>query len=137
MWGTSELIFTSLHPELVHGVISLNGTANLLEFTGFSEAIAASYGGSKEAKADEYTRRSPEFSPARFKALPIAFTAGGRDTVVPPQSVLRLSKELAKQNPGQVLMLYRETEGHSTSAQDTTAALEFVIERALKPRKQA
>ena len=133
MGGTSVLIFTALHPELVHGVISLNGTANMMEFTGFPEAIAASYGGNKEAKADEYARRSPELAPGRFKALPIAFTAGGRDTVVPPQSVLRFSKELARQNPGQVLMLYREAEGHSTSAQDVMAALEFVIERALKP----
>jgi len=130
MGGTSALIFTALHPKLVDGVVSMNGTANLVEYAGFPEAIAASFGGGKQEKPDEYRKRSPEFSPEEFRGLPVAFTAGGRDTVVPPQSVLRLSRELGKQNPGRVLMLYREDSGHATSYEDARAALEFVIERA-------
>jgi pimeloyl-ACP methyl ester carboxylesterase len=132
MGGTSALIFSALHPELVNGVVSLNGTANLVEYTGFQEAIASSYGGPKSEKAREYEERSPELVPTKFRGIPVAFTAGGRDTVVPPQSVLRLSKELAKSNPGQVLMLYREAGGHSTTYEDAVTALEFVIGRALK-----
>jgi pimeloyl-ACP methyl ester carboxylesterase len=132
MGGTSVLIFAALHPELVDGVVSLNGTANMVEYAGFQDAIAASYGGRKSEKAQEYNKRSPELVPAQFKGMPIAFTAGGRDTVVPPQSVLRLGKELEKQGPGKVLMLYREAGAHSTTYEDAWAALEFVIERALK-----
>jgi hypothetical protein len=66
---------------------------------------------------------------AKFGTKPIACTAGGQDTVVPPQSVLRLSQELEMQNPGRVLMLCREKVGHSTSYEDAIAALDFVIEQ--------
>lgn len=130
MGGTSVLIFTALHPEQVNGVISMNGTANLMEFDGFADAIAASYGGRKSERPDVYKQRSPEFVPERFASLAIAFTAGAKDTVVPPHSVLRLSRELQRRYPGHVLLLYREQGGHSTSYDDAVAALEFVIERA-------
>jgi predicted esterase len=127
MGGTSVLIFTALHPELVDGVVSMNGTANMIEFAGFEEPIAASYGGKKSERPDEYRKRSPELMAAKLRAIPIAFTAGGKDAVVPPQSVLRLSKELESLNPGKVLMLYREEGGHTTSYEDAMAALNFVI----------
>jgi predicted esterase len=130
MGGTSVLIFTALHRELVDGVVSLNGTANLMEYAGFPEAIAASYGGQKSEKVQEYQKRSPELAPDRFGTIPVAFTAGGKDTLVPPQSVMRLSRTLEKQNPGRVLMLFREDGGHSTPHDDALAALEFVIARA-------
>lgn len=129
MGGTSVLIFTALHPELVDGVVSMNGTANMMELAGFEKPIVASYGGKKSERPDEYRKRSPELMAAKFGAIPIAFTAGGKDAVVPPQSVLRLSKELEKQNPGRVLMLYREEGGHTTSYEDAMAALNFVIKR--------
>lgn len=132
MGGTSVLIFAALHPKLVNGVVSLNGTANLMEYDGFPEAIAASYGGNKNEKAREYRKRSPELAPRKFRTMPVAFTAGGMDTVVPPQSVLRLSRQLETRNPGKVLMLYCEAAGHATSYEDTKTALEFVIERAAK-----
>lgn len=35
MGGSSVLTFAVLHPELVHGVVSMNGTANHLEYEGF------------------------------------------------------------------------------------------------------
>ncbi len=129
MGGTSVLIFTALHPELVDGVVSMNGTANMIELAGFQDTIAASYGGTKRERPAEYQKRSPELMATKFGAIPIAFTAGGKDAVVPPQSVLRLSKELEKQNPGRVLMLYREEGGHTTSYEDAMAALNFVIKR--------
>jgi predicted esterase len=127
MGGTSVLIFTALHPELVDGVVSMNGTANMMEFAGFEDAIAASYGGKKSERPDEYRKRSPELMATKLGTIPMAFTAGGKDTVVPPQSVLRLSKELEKQNPGRVLMLYREEGGHTTSYEEAMAVLNFVI----------
>ena len=130
MGGTSVLIFTALHPEMVDGVVSLNGTANMVENTGFQEAIAAAYGDTKNEKAQEYLKRSPELVPSRFGTIPVAITAGGKDTIVPPQSVLRLGKKLETQNPGRVLILFREDTGHSTAYDDAVAGLEFVIGRA-------
>ena len=132
MGGTSVLIFTALHPEMVDGVVSMNGTANMIEYAGFQEAIAASYGGRKTEKPNEYLRRSPELVPNQFKTVPVAFTAGRQDRIVPPDSVLRLSKILEKQDSKKVLMIYREGGGHSTSYDDAVAALEFVIQQVLR-----
>lgn len=125
MGGTGALMFTARHPQLVDGVVSLNGTANLQEFDGFQEAIAESFGGSKLQAPDQYRLRSAELFPEQF-TMPLAATTGGRDDVVPPQSVLRLLKCVARENPN-VLSIHRPDEGHSTNYEDTRQALEFVI----------
>ena len=58
MGGTSALIFTALHPDLVAGVCSLNGTANMVDYENFQDAIVASYGGTKTEVPGEYKKRS-------------------------------------------------------------------------------
>lgn len=128
MGGTSALIFTALNPELVAGVCSLNGTANLIEYEKFQDAISASYGGTKTEVPDEYKKRSAELWPDRF-TMPIAFTTGGKDDTVPPQSVLRLFEKL-KQAGRKVLSIHRETVGHSTTYEDTCTAMEFMLREA-------
>jgi len=133
MGGTGALTFTALHPELVDGVVSLNGTANLVDYDRFSEAIAASFGGSRTDIPNEYRKRSAEFFPGRF-TMPIAATTGGADTIVPPDSVLRLLKSIQKKNEN-VLSIHRPAGGHSTNYEDTVQAFEFVILR-LKPAKK-
>jgi pimeloyl-ACP methyl ester carboxylesterase len=127
MGGTGALIFASRHPELLAGVVSHNGTANLVEYANFSDAIAESYGGTRAQVPEEYRARSPEFFAERF-TMPIAFTTGGRDEAVPPASVLRLSEKIRKHYP-HVLHIHREEGGHDTNYADCTAAIEFVIER--------
>lgn len=125
MGGTAALTFTARHPQLVDGVVSLNGTANLQEFDGFQEAIAESFGGSKLQAPDQYRLRSAELFPEQF-TMPLAATTGGKDEVVPPKSVLRLLKCVARDNSN-VLSIHRPDEGHSTNYEDTRQALEFVI----------
>jgi pimeloyl-ACP methyl ester carboxylesterase len=125
MGGTAALTFTALHPELIAGVCSLNGTANLLEYEKFQDAIQASFGGTKKQIPEEYKKRSAEFWPEKF-TMPVACTTGGKDEVVPPQSVLRLLEQL-KKHGRKVLSLHRENGGHSTGYEDTCAALEFII----------
>ncbi len=128
MGGTSAITFAVLHPELIAGVCSLNGTANLVEYDRFQDAIAASFGGTKAQVPDEYRRRSAEFFPEKL-TMPVALTTGGSDTVVPPQSVRRLAERLqqAKRN---VLSIHRDEGGHSTNYEDTCAAMEFVLREA-------
>ncbi|MEQ2005688.1 MAG: prolyl oligopeptidase family serine peptidase, partial [Limisphaerales bacterium] len=58
--------------------------------------------------------------------MPVAFTTGGKDTLVPPQSVGRLAEKL-KQAGRKTLLLHREAGGHATTYEDSTAALEFVL----------
>ena len=118
MGATSALTFTALHPDLVDGVVALNGHANHLEYTNFQEAIQIAFGGTKEAIPEEYRKRSAEFFPERF-TMPIAITAGGKDTTVPPDSVMRLGRAIQKHNPA-VYLDFQETRGHET---DYDAAL--------------
>ncbi len=125
MGGTASLTFAALHPDRVQGVVVLNGTANLVDYAGFPDAIAASFGGTRAERPEEYRRRSAEFWPERF-TMPIAFTTGGKDTVVPPESVQRLAKKLGQQGR-RVLLLNQPDGGHATDYKDTLAALEYVF----------
>jgi dipeptidyl aminopeptidase/acylaminoacyl peptidase len=131
MGGTAVLTFAVLHPELVAGVCSLNGTANLVEYENFQDARTISFGGSKTEKPDEYRKRSAEFFPDKF-TMPVAFTTGGKDESVPPQSVLRLAKALKHANH-RVLSLHRANGGHSTTYEDTMTAMEFILREAAPP----
>ncbi len=137
MGGTSALTFSALHPESVDGVVSLNGTANLVEYDGFQDAIAASFGGSKQEVPNEFRKRSAEFFPEKF-TMPVAATTGGKDDVVSSASVLRLLEECGKRNRN-VLSVHRPDGGHSTNYEDTRKALSFVIAAcdAGRPRSES
>ena len=125
MGGTGALTFAALHPELVDGVCALNGTANLVEYGRFLDAIAASYGGTKEEVPEEYRKRSAELH-AEALSMPVALTTGGRDEIVPPESVLRLHETLTTLGRP-VLLLHRPERGHDTDLADTTTALDFLF----------
>ncbi len=128
MGGTAALTFAARHPRLIDGVVSLNGTANLVDYPRFLAAIARSYGGTKEEVPEEYRRRSAEFFPQHF-TMPLAATTGGEDEIVPPASVLRLLASVRRHNK-HVLGIHQPNGGHSTSYDDTKRALEFVIAAA-------
>ena len=130
MGGTSSLAFAALHPELVDGVVAMNGTANLWEYENFQDAIRQSYGGDKQAVPEVYKSRSAELWPDRL-TMPIACTTGGRDRSVPPESVLRLMEELKRRNR-RVLLLHRPDGGHDTPYDHARQAYEFVIQAAAK-----
>jgi pimeloyl-ACP methyl ester carboxylesterase len=125
MGGSSALTFAALHPELTDGVASANGTANHLEYENFQEAICEAFGGTKTEVPAEYKKRSAEYWPERL-TMPIGITAGGKDTSVPADSVVRLAAILKKLNRP-VLLIYRENGGHHTSYDDNLRALEFAI----------
>lgn len=140
MGGTAALTFAVLHPELVDGVSSQNGMANLLEYAvdvaGIQSAIKDAFGGRKDESPqqhkrrcpEEYRKRSAELFPDRF-TMPVSFTVGGKDDIVPPQSVRRLAAAIGKHN-ADVLLIDRPQGGHETNYEDTVAALEFVIKAA-------
>jgi len=130
MGGSSALTFTALHPEVIDGVIALNGTANHLEYENFQDAIQESFGGTKQVVPEEYFKRSAEYWPLKF-TMPLALTTSGQDTSVPPVSVMRLAEILKKLNP-QVLHIHRPEAGHETSYEDTQAAINFVLGRLSK-----
>jgi predicted esterase len=125
MGAAGALTFTALHPELVDGVVAYNGHANHLEYTNFQDAIQVSFGGTKDAVPAEYRKRSAELHPERF-TMPVALTAGGQDTVVPPNSVVRLGRALQPRNPA-VRIDFEEARGHETEYAAAMAACEFVL----------
>ncbi len=131
MGGASALTFAARHPDLIAGVASMNGTANHLEYENFQDAIRVSFGGTKADIPLEYKNRSAEYWPERF-TMPVGITAGGKDASVPPQSVLRLARVL-KTLKSEVLLIYRENQGHRTTTHDAKAILEFIV----KPRPAA
>jgi predicted esterase len=128
MGGSSCLTFAALHPDLVDGVASMNGTANHVEYENFQDAICASFGGTKQEIPEEYKNRSAEYWPERF-TMPVGITAGGKDESVPPGSVLRLADVLKKMGRD-VLVIYREEVGHTTRYEDGRRMLDYVIEKA-------
>lgn len=125
MGGTAALTFAALHPELIDGVVSMNGLANHFEYDRFQDAIAASFGGTKEAIPLEYKKRSAEYWPEKLR-MPIAITVGKQDTIVPPASVIRLA-EVLRVTGSRVLLNINETGGHDTRYRDAFAAMEFVL----------
>jgi dipeptidyl aminopeptidase/acylaminoacyl peptidase len=142
MGGTAVLTFTALHPELVDGVSSQVGVANLLEYdvnyVGIQDAIKESFGGKKDEtpeqykkrNPDEYKKRSAEFHPEKF-TMPVTIMVGGKDDICPPQSALRLAEAIKKHNRD-VLLIHRENLGHDSSYEDTVKAIEFIVETVRK-----
>jgi pimeloyl-ACP methyl ester carboxylesterase len=125
MGAASSLTFAALHPEVIEGVVAMNGIANHVEYTDFQDAISASFGGNKQDKPEEYKKRSAEFFPERL-TMPIAFTIGKADTVTPPQSVVRLVENL-KSLGRNVLLIEQPEGGHETNYADACNAIEYVI----------
>ncbi|MBR5757657.1 MAG: prolyl oligopeptidase family serine peptidase [Thermoguttaceae bacterium] len=126
MGASSTLTFVALHPELIDGAVSMNGTANHLEYENFQEAISESFGGSKSEIPLEYKKRSAEYYPENFLNVPIAITLGSLDTVVPPDSARRLAETIRKIG-GTVLLIERGDIGHSTPYDESLQAFEFVF----------
>ena len=132
MGGTAALIFTARHPQLIAGVASLNAIASLMEyqndFAGITAAIQQAYGGTVQQVPDEYRRRSPLLTPEQF-TMPVAIVVSGNDTIVPPETTVRLARAIQQVNRW-VLLINRPAAGHATNYADTVAALEFVITAA-------
>lgn len=124
MGGTSALTFAALHCDMLNGVTSLNGHANHLEYENFQDAIAESFGGTKDQIPFEYKKRSAEYWPEKL-TVPIAFTVSGNDKSVPPGSAIRLA-EILKKLKQQVMIINRPDTGHSTNFEDAMAAFEFM-----------
>ena len=79
----------------------------------------------------EKEKRSAELHANRL-TMPVAFTIGGEDIDVPPESVLRLAKKLQKINKN-TLMINRPNSGHSTNYKDAISAMEFMCKASNQP----
>ena len=130
MGGSSALTFTVLQPAMVDGVMAMNPTANHLEFNNFQDAISRSFGGNKKEIPGEYKKRSAEYWPEKI-VVSVGITTGGLDSLVPPDSALRLADVLNKIGR-KVKSIHRETTGHATNYADAISIFTFVVDNALK-----
>ena len=133
MGASSALTFAVLHPELVDGVMAMNGLANHVKYANFQDAINSSFGANGRNVKEEKQKRSAELHPDQL-TMPVAFTVGGKDTSVPGDSVKRLYKKLKSMNR-KVLLIERPDGGHGTTLPDALEALEFMLANA-KPVKE-
>ena len=134
MGASSALTFAAIRPELVDGVVAMNGLANHLEYEQFQDAIAESFGGDKRTIPEEYKKRSAEYFPEKL-TMPIAVTTGGNDTLVPPESVTRLVAILTKLGRP-VVQIHRPNGGHETNAEDAMAAFKAVLQELEKKTEE-
>ena len=129
MGGTSALTFAARHPEKISGVTAFNPLANHLSYNRFQDAIAASFGGDKRTKEEEYRARSALYFPERF-TMPLSITLGGQDTTVPPASARELAASVAALHPGNVYVDDKPDRGHATDYAASVAALREMFRRA-------
>lgn len=127
MGGASVLTFAALHPDLISGVVSMNGLSNYFEYKNFQEVIEKAFGGKKAEIPLEYKKRSAEYWPEKL-TMPIAFTVGMRDTVVPPSSIIRLVEVLKE--TGVEVKLIADEGGHETDFKTAMEAMDFVLNKS-------
>ena len=128
MGGTATLTLAARHPEIASGLVALNPLANHLSYENFQDAIAASFGGSKAEKFAEYKERSALFYPENFK-VPISVTVGGRDDVVPPESVTELCAAIHSLHPELVYFDACPWRIHMTNYEDSLRAFREMFNR--------
>ena len=115
MGGTSALTYAARHPEKISGVTAFNPLANHLSYDKFQDAIAASFGGTKVERPDEYRARSALYFPERF-TMPLSITLGGKDATVPPESARELAASVAALHPENVYVDDKPCSAAQTSA---------------------
>lgn len=113
MGGASSLTFTALHPDLVDGLVSQCGRIDL----------------------EELNKRGMKALPEKVFSMPTALWTGGKDTAVPPQSVMRLAEKLKESNP-KLLHLHRPNWGHTPNYEDTIEVHEFVFKHVFGTDKK-
>lgn len=127
MGGTGALTFAALHPDLIDGVVAMNPLADFFGYAHFLNSIENSFGGTKQEIPEEFKKRSAAYWPEKL-TMPVAFTAGLRDTVVPAASAHHLYQVL-KTLGRDVLWIGQEKGGHETNYNDAMEALIFVEEK--------
>ncbi|MEO6848801.1 MAG: alpha/beta fold hydrolase [Chthoniobacterales bacterium] len=95
MGGTSVLIFASLHPQSMDGVIALCPATDMAEmYFLFPEQFDVSYGGSPIEVPAEYQKRSVCFRSSQLENIPVVIIHGAADELIPVSHSRRLASQL-------------------------------------------
>ncbi len=121
MGGTSNLIFATLHPEWVAGVIARGAATDLASYHAWcslrrstrpilgriARAIEESYGGSPAVAPATYARHSPLARADRLMGVPIFLAHGEADRTIPVSQARGLADALRASSH----LLYEEIPG--------------------------
>ena len=109
MGATSNLIYGSLRPDNVAGIIARGAVTNLADYIPFCRAgqvetpvlkdiadcIEASYGGAPAEIPDVYREHSPIYRPEAFRNIPVFLVHGTRDKLMPVSQSRKFASSLA------------------------------------------
>ncbi len=105
MGGTSNLIYAVLHPEDVDGVVARGAATDLASYYNWcigqdmpiiqeiAEAIRISYGGTPEQQPELYRRHSALANADRL-TMPVFFSHGGADELIPVEQARALAAKM-------------------------------------------
>lgn len=131
MGGTSALIFASLHPDLINGVLAWCPATDPAEmYPQFPDQFRDAYGGSPTDAPSEYRRRASRDRADALSRLPLVVIHGDADTVIPVAHARTLVDPLKQRSAA---IHYIELPGGSHDAPlaaDLAAPLAWLLPRA-------
>jgi dipeptidyl aminopeptidase/acylaminoacyl peptidase len=140
MGGTANLIYATLYPDDCTVVAALGAATDLGAYYGWgmkhepgiqrqiAEAIAKSYGGTPEQKADLYRKHSPLFNADRL-TMPLYLAHGEKDALMPVEQMRALAAKLS----GRSGVAFAEIKGgNHDSPCFYGPAIEWLLQNALK-----
>jgi pimeloyl-ACP methyl ester carboxylesterase len=146
MGGTSALIFASLHPDLIDGVLAWCPATDPAEmYPRFPDQFRDAYGGSPADAPEAYRRRASRDHADTLARLPLVIIHGDADAVIPVTHARTLVERLKR---CKAELLYVEVPGGNHDAplaQDLETRLAWLLPRATahhaaaqtRPAKQA
>lgn len=135
MGGTGSLIFASLHPDIVRGVVALCPATDLARYYGWcrsknkdilhriADAIEKSYGGTPQVRPRHYEAHSACAHCDRLH-MPVFIGHGSADTLIPVSE----SRSLVARMKGMDNVCYKEIPGgnHGSVIGQMAAGLEWI-----------
>jgi pimeloyl-ACP methyl ester carboxylesterase len=133
MGGTSALIFASLHPDLIDGVLAWCPATNPAEmYPRFPDQFRTAYGGSPTDAPAEYSRRTSRDHAEALARLPIVVLHGDADATIPVAHARTLVDRLKQRNAPIHYVEIPHGDHDAPLAADLDAPLAWLLPRALK-----
>jgi dipeptidyl aminopeptidase/acylaminoacyl peptidase len=131
MGGTSALIFASLHPDLIDGVLAWCPATDPAEmYSRFPDQFLTAYGGSPADAPQEYRRRTSRDRADALARLPLVILHGDADATIPVAHARTLVNRLKQRNAPIHYVEIPNGDHDAPLAADLEAPLAWLLPRA-------